>query len=214
MRGLAFKSRCEGVVRRVPSCVGGDAFFIVSACSGLWLLEFFFLTSENVSPFGYFSTLRGSLRQFGHNGNGTLLLSGSGTSLPDKKDDTFFETSKSLGPNLRLVQDAFSAFCKQAAERTGNLPCSSRGLQRIRPVLPSLITGSRIEPCGRGNVLSHLDVGTIVQHGAPHLYHMLNNAGKSVPICTYPAHMDKWVSKVFKILVYGMRVCRYFLLGP
>eukprot|EP00946_MAST-07B_sp_MAST-7B-sp1_P005044 g5044.t1 len=99
------------------------------------------------------------------------------------------------GPPLEKVRAAFSKLCPRATVRPDNLPCSARGLRRIRQVLPSSLPGLRTSPCGQGNVVAKLRVGDAVQHGAPKLFHLVDEMARVPLICTFPPHEDKWVSQ-------------------
>ena len=133
--------------------------------------------------------------------NSRLLRYNASSSSSSSATDTQLNAAPTadtpFGPPLHLVRAAFAKFCVRATEHPRNLPCLARGgLRRIRPVLPAAVgPGMRTEPCGHGNVLARLHVGEAVRIAAPALFHLLDEYARLPPICTYPAHEDKWVSK-------------------
>lgn len=129
-------------------------------------------------------------RGSGRNGTSTAASAAHNTS-PSHADNA----DSAFGPPLDRVRAAFANICQHKIDRPENLPCDSRhALRRLRPVLPSSVPGLRTAPCGLENVMARLRVGDAVRSGAPQLLHLLDEYARLPPICTYPAHEDKWIS--------------------
>ena len=196
-RGVGWGQNAWASHKRTPAPKGRCMLCCIGLLGIVILVLLFAATPQNITPFMFSSlSLRGSLSQSWKEANSSILHSESAEATSIENEERELDYGITLGPSLDVVQAAFSVVLHGFSRTNRQYALlESRGLQRIRPILPSSIIGSRLALCGRGNILSHLRIGAIVQHGAPHIYHMLSENGKSIPICTYPAHMDKWVSK-------------------